>query len=114
MLSKLGRDAEAKGIMDMALNHPGTTSIQLHQYGRQLLNAGRKQEALDVFLLNAKRNGDAWPIEVGLARGYMAAGDTAKALEHAKKAASQAPDPANKRNLDAMVKALSEGKPFNN
>ncbi|MEP7366573.1 MAG: tetratricopeptide repeat protein, partial [Acidobacteriota bacterium] len=114
VLAKMGRDSEAKPIMEQALNHPSTTRTQLHQYGRQLLIAGKKQEALDVFLINAKRNGDAWPVEVGLARGYLAVGDTSKALEHAKKAAAQAPDPVNKRNLDAMVKALSEGKPFNN
>ena len=114
ILTKMGRDAEAKPILTQALNHPTATAGQLHQYGRQLLNAGKKQEALEVFQLNAKRYGDAWPIEVGLARGYKAVGDTAKALEHAKKAVAQAPDPVNKRNLDAMVKALSEGKPFNN
>jgi hypothetical protein len=114
VLSKLGREAEAEPLRKQALNHPTATMIQIHQYGRQLLAAGRKQEALDVFLLNAKRNGDVWPINVGLARGYLATGDNAKALEHARKAVAQAPDALNKRNLEAMVQAISEGKPFNN
>ena len=71
--------------------------------------AGKKDEALKVFQLNAERNGDAWPVHVGLARGYAAVGDNQKALEHAKLAAAQAPDALNKRNLEAMVKTLSEG-----
>ena len=100
--------------MEKALNLPGTLPIEIHQYGRQLLAAGKKQEALDVFLLNEKRNGDTWPIHVGLARGYLLPAIPAKALEHARKAAAQAPDPLNKKNLEAMVQALTEGKPFNN
>ncbi len=114
VLSKLGREAEARPLQQQALNHPTATMLEIHQYGRQLLAAGKKQEALDVFLLNAKRNGDVWPINVGLARGYLATGDNTKALEHARKAAAQAPDALNKRNLEAMVQAISEGKPFNN
>ena len=83
----------------------------IHQYGRQLLADKKKEEALEVFKLNAERNGDAWPTHVGLARGYAALGDNAKALEHARKALAQAPDDLNRKNLGDMVKALSEGKP---
>ena len=66
-----------------------------------------------MFQLNAERNGDAWPVHVGLARAYAATGDNQKALEHAKKALPQAPDPVNRQSLEAMVKALSEGQPIN-
>jgi hypothetical protein len=34
-----------------------------------------------------------------------------QALEHARKALAQAPDPVNRRSLEAMVEALSTGKP---
>ncbi len=110
LLSKLGRDADSKSAIDAALKHPGTTPFQIHQYGRQLLTAKKNQEAMEVFQLNAKRNGDAWPVHVGLARGYAALGDTKAALEHAKKAVEQAPDPVNRKNLEAMVQALSKGE----
>ena len=60
--------------MDAALKLPGTTSIEIHQYGRQLLMAKQVDEALQVFQYNAERNGDAWPVHVGLARAYMAKG----------------------------------------
>ena len=65
---------------------------------------------MKVFQLNAQRNGEAWPVHVGLMRGYAAHGDLQKALEHAKKALVQAPDDLNRKNLEAMVKKLEEGK----
>jgi len=114
VLSKMGRDEEAGKIMQAAVRDPATTSLQIHQYGRQLLAAKKNQEALEVFKLNAERHGDAWPVNVGLARGYMAVGDYKKALEYAQKAAAQAPDPINKKNLEAMAKTLAEGKPYAN
>lgn len=110
VLAKMGRSEEAGKLMQTALKLPGTTSQEIHQYGRQLLAEKKHAEALTVFQLNAERNGDAWPVHVGLARGYAAAGETKKALEHAKIAVTQAPDALNKQNLEAMVKDLSEGK----
>jgi hypothetical protein len=110
ILEKMGKDADAGAAMTLALNAPGTTAIEIHGYGRRLLAAGKKDEALKVFQLNQQRNGDAWPVHVGLARGYAAVGDNQKALQHAKLAVDQAPDPLNKQNLEAMVKSLSEGK----
>ena len=114
VLSKMGRDGEAKTIMQSALHLPGTTSLEIHQYGRQLLNAKKNSEALEVFKFNAERNGEAWPTNVGLMRGYAANGDNAKALEYAKKAMVQAPDDLNRKNLEGIVKSLSEGKPIAN
>ncbi len=110
ILSKLGRESDAKAAMDAALRAPGTTPLEIHQYGRQLLAAKKSAEALAVFQMNAERNGDAWPVHVGLARGYAATGETQKALEHARKALAQAPDPVNKKSLEDMVQTLSEGR----
>ena len=114
VLTKMGRDAEAQTIMQAAVHHPSATSLDIHQYGRQLLAAKKNQEALEIFKLNAQRNGDAWPVNVGLARGYMAVGDYQKAAEYAQKAAAQAPDPVNKKNLESMAQTLATGKPYDN
>ncbi len=110
LLSKLGREDEARKIMETAVRLPGTTPLEIHQYGRQLITAKKNKEALEMFQLNAQRNGDAWPVHVGLARGYAATGDLAKALEHARKALEQAPDPVNRQSLEGMVKAFSQGE----
>jgi len=107
LLAKLNRADESEKVMRAALEHPATLSTQIHQYGRSLLAQGKNKEAMEVFQLNVKRFGEAWPTHVGMARGYMALGEKAKALEHAKKAAVQAPDPLNKRGMEELVKQLS-------
>jgi tetratricopeptide (TPR) repeat protein len=114
VLQKMGREAESEKIMQTAVRHPSATSQEIHQYGRRLLAEKKTQEALEIFKLNAERNGEAWPVNVGLARGYMAVGDYKKAAEYAQKAAAQAPDPINKKNLEAMAQTLAEGKPYDN
>lgn len=96
-----------------AFKMPGITPLQFHQYGRQLLDQKKSAEALKIFQMNAERNGDVWPVHVGLARGYAAIGDNAKALEHARIAVTQAPDPQNKANLEAMIQNLANGKALN-
>jgi len=108
-----GKTAEATATRDKALNHATATPIDLHQYGRQLLNAGKKDEALKVFELNAKRHPNAWPVNVGLARGYSAVGRYKDALKYAKLALAQAPDEQNKRVLSEGIKKLEAGKDMN-
>jgi hypothetical protein len=107
LLAKLNRTEESAKVMRSALEHPATLAVQIHQYGRSLLAEGKNKEAMEVFQLNVKRFGEAWPTHVGLARGYMALGEKAKALEHARKAEVQAPDPLNKRGMAELVKQLS-------
>ena len=108
LLRKLGRGNEADQTMTEALDNGSV--IEIHGYGRQLITAKKYQEALAVFEKNYQKYGDTWPTHVGLARGYSAAGDLKKALEHAKTALGQAPDATNKASLESMVKTLSEGK----
>jgi tetratricopeptide (TPR) repeat protein len=110
VLVKMGNGADSKTLMDSAVRLPQTTPAQIHQYGRQLLGLKKPDEAMEVFKYNAERNGDTWPVHVGLARGYAALGDNKQALEHAQKALTQAPDDLNRQGLAAMVKTLQEGK----
>jgi len=111
VLEKLGRKDEAKAAMQLAVHHSSATPQELHQYGRRLLAEKKEKEALEIFKLNFERNGETWPVHVGLARGYAANGDPKQALEHARKAAAQAPDDLNRKSLEAMVKALEAGSP---
>lgn len=110
VLSKMGRKDDAKTVMETALHLPSATPLQIHQYGRTLLAAKDTDGAIKVFKYNAERNGDAWPVHVGLARAYAAAGDKKLALEHAQKALPQAPDDLNRHSLEGMIKALSQGQ----
>jgi tetratricopeptide (TPR) repeat protein len=113
ILERMSRTTEAAAVMAQALDLPGAQPIEIHQYGRRLLAAGKNKEALTVFEKNAKRFGDAWPVHVGLARGHSAVGDYKTALKHAEIALTQAPDDINKKSLaDAIVK-LKQGQDMN-
>jgi hypothetical protein len=107
-----GKGSEAAATMKKAIAHRTAGPIDIHVYGRQLLNQGKKAEALAVFETNAKRFPNQWPVNVGLARGYAAAGDAKKALKAAKAALAQAPDEVNRENLEKMVADLEAGKPL--
>jgi len=110
LLAKLNRNKEADSIMTAALEN--ANAIEMHGYGRQLLNQGKTKEAMAIFEKNFARHKGAWPTQVGLMRGYSALGNYKKALEHAKLALAQAPDEGNKKALEAAVQKLSEGKPL--
>src|SRR6478672_980371 len=106
-LTKLNREAEAKAITDEAI-HLGSM-IELHQYGRQLLNAKKPQQALEVFKLNYKNNPNVFTTNVGLGRGYSATGDFKQSAKYLKAALAQAPDDLNKNNIENLLKKLEKG-----
>jgi tetratricopeptide (TPR) repeat protein len=113
ILDQLSRNSEASTLMTTAIALPGTQSLEIHQYGRQLLAQGKGKEALAVFQKNAERFGDAWPIHVGLARGFSAVGDYKSALKHAEIAVGQAPDALNKKSLEDGIAKLKNGQDWN-
>lgn len=103
---KLGDEEAGMATMMKAANHNSAGVFQVHQIGRQLLASGKNEEALKVFKLNVERHGDVWPVNVGLARGYAAAGDTKMALKHAEKALANAPNKPNKDAIAGMIEGL--------
>ena len=113
ILDKLTRSAEAAAVMAKAMELPNALPVEIHMYGRRLQTEGKNKEAMEVFQKNAKRFGDAWPVHVGLARAYSAAGDYKAALKHAEIALTQAPDPLNKKNLEDSIVRLKQGQDMN-
>ena len=113
VLEKLSRTADAAAVMATALDLPSAQAVEIHQYGRRLLTQGRSKDAMAVFQKNAKRFGEAWPVHVGLARGYSALGDYKSALKHAELALTQAPDPLNRKSLEDAVARLKQGQDMN-
>jgi tetratricopeptide (TPR) repeat protein len=114
ILAKLNRQAESASVMTAAMELPNAVPVEIHQYGRRLLAEGNAKEAFAVFQKNAKRFGDAWPVHVGLARGYSAIGDYKSALKHAEIALTQAPDDLNRKSLQDAVGRLKQGQDMNN
>ncbi len=105
---KLGQVEAGLATMLKAANHPSAGVLQVHQVGRQLLASGKNEEALRVFKLNLERHGDVWPVNVGLARGYTATGNTKMALKHAEKALANAPNQPNKDAIAGMIENLKK------
>ena len=105
----LDKTGDAKGSKDaMARAMEVATPLELHNHARQLLGQGDVQAALDVFELNAKRNPDTWFVEIGLARGYSAAGQFAKAADYMAKGAEKAPE-AQREVYRQMAEQLKKG-----
>jgi tetratricopeptide (TPR) repeat protein len=108
ILKKKGKNEESDLIMKQAIDNANT--MELHQYGRQLLNEKKVNEAMTVFEKNYIKNKGAWPTNVGMMRAHSALGNIKKALEFAREALKQAPDDINKKNLENAIKTLESGK----
>ena len=111
ILSLQGKKAEGDAIMKEAL--PLGTMAEVHQYARQLLGEKKTKEAFDAFKLNYDKHPNEFTTNMGMARGYSATADYKKALEYLKKAEAQAPDKANKDNIDRLIPVLEQGKDIN-
>lgn len=100
--------AEEARKQGLAVGQP----FEVHGYGRQLIAQGKPEEAMEIFRANAESHPDAWFVEVGLARGYSALGDSAKAAEHMRKALPGAPD--NQRAaVEGLLAQLEKGEAIN-
>lgn len=110
ILTKLGRGDEADEVMAGALEMGNAG--QLHNYARQLLGQGKKEEALTVFERNVEQNSDAWFVELGLARGLSALGRYEEAAEQMRIAHGRAPEP-QKAYVQGLVEALEAGNDIN-
>ncbi len=108
-----GQATAAKETLMKAVNHPTADTLALHGLGRQLVTQGKAALAMEVFRTNYERFDGAWPTHVGMARGYSALGEYAKAAEHARKALEQAPDELNRQNLERLIEQLDKGEAIN-
>ena len=108
---KMNRVDEAKKVMQEAL--PLGTMVDVHFYGRQLLNMKETDEAFKVFKSNYDKYPDQYTTNVGMGRAYSAKGDYKKALGYMEAALAQAPDEGSKTNLQGMITKLKDGQNIN-
>jgi tetratricopeptide (TPR) repeat protein len=113
VLSAMGRDPEADATMDTALRLPGADVMPVHQYGLRTLAAGRAARALTIFKFNRQHHpDDKFATYVGLARGYSAVGDTARAIKNWEIALANVPpnQQANMPSYESALQALKAGR----
>lgn len=113
ILMKMDKTAEAEETMMMAVKDPGTTALEIHTYGRQLLGSGQKEKALKIIEYNHDRFEGAWPTNVGMARGLAGVGRYDEALKYAQLAYDQAPDQLNKDGMKAAIEKLKMKQDIN-
>jgi hypothetical protein len=105
-----GQTAESAKTFDRAINDPTAGPVELHTLGRQLLAQKKTALGIRVLELNGKRFPGVWPTEVSLGRAIAAAGRKADALRHLKAALAQAPDEANRKNLEKVIGQVEKGE----
>jgi len=110
ILDAMNRKEDATVARNKAL---GMASIaQLHTYGRQLQQAGKQDEAFEVFRTNIKKNPSHWTAHNEAARIACAKGDFDGAVKEMKLASAAAPDQL-KGPLDGFTKRLEAKEDIN-
>lgn len=102
-----GMKEQGEKTMEKALAMPDATPAGVHQLARFQQMQGNNELAKRIFVTNAKRHPDRWPVNVGLARAHAMSGEYAKAIAAAKKAVAQAPDAPAKKNLEGLIQQWS-------
>ncbi|MDN5213528.1 DUF2911 domain-containing protein [Fulvivirgaceae bacterium BMA12] len=108
LLEKMGRHEEAEKVLKKALDLG--TPDELYQFARGLMREEKYEEALSVFKLSYKQHQDAWPVHLGLGRGYEGVGDRKNALKHFKLALKDAPNARQKISIGKMIEKLENRK----
>jgi tetratricopeptide (TPR) repeat protein len=110
ILDAMSRKDDATAARNKALAMASV--IQLHQYGRQLQQQGKQEEAFDIFRVNIKKNPTHWLVRTEVARLAVAKGDYDGAVKEMKLAQADAPEP-NKSALEGLVKRLEAKQDIN-
>lgn len=102
-----GKKEEGEKTMARALARSDATPVDLHQLARFQQMQGNTELASRIYFANAKRFPNQWPVNVGVARAYVIAGDHKQAIASARKAIAQAPDEGNRKNLENLIQQWS-------
>ncbi|HTF16492.1 MAG TPA: hypothetical protein VK658_00395, partial [Chryseolinea sp.] len=93
VLNAMNKTADADAVMSEAVRLPGVSVQEVHEYGRSLLAANRKDKALEIFQLNKKMHpDDTFTTYVGLARVYTAMDDKKNAIKNWETAIKNIPE----------------------
>ncbi|MEO6731515.1 MAG: DUF2911 domain-containing protein [Ferruginibacter sp.] len=111
ILDIMGKATEADAIMKEAA--PLGTMTEVHGYARQLLTAKKTKEAIATFKANYKKYPNVFTTNMGMVRALSSEGNYKEALKYANTALTQAPDNANKSNVQGMIEKLQSGKDVN-
>ena len=104
LLKERGNDADAEKLMNDAVGV--ASENELNQYAYQVLNDGKPDKAIELFIINTQRFPKSANVWDSLGEGYVTKGDKKNAILSFKKSLSMNP-PANvKANSEKFLKQL--------
>jgi tetratricopeptide (TPR) repeat protein len=113
VLRAMDKNDDADAVMEKAIKRSDASVAAIHQYGRSLLQAGKKEKALEIFKYNAQKHPEEkFTPNIGLARAYTAMGDKKNAIKFWELAIKNIPD-NQKQNLafyESELKKIKEAK----
>ncbi|MFT3912352.1 MAG: DUF2911 domain-containing protein [Ferruginibacter sp.] len=104
ILKEMGRTAQADSIMEAASEI--ATNNELNAYGYQLMNAGQQDKAIEIFILNTKKNPKDPNTFDSLGEAYFTKGDKKNAILNFKKSLSMNPNAGTKANSEKFLKQM--------
>ncbi len=106
ILAKEGNQAGADSLKTRALSV--ATEADMNVYGYQLMQQGKKDEALAVFIKNTKTYPQSWNTWDSLAECYGNMGNKKLAIANYQKALGMVGDPVQKRRIEGAIAALNK------
>lgn len=110
---KLGHTTLAEQTRNDAIQLPGASIQEIHNYARGIQMQGKNERALEIFKQNRKLHPeDNFTTLIGLARGYTGVGDKKNAIKYWELAIKGIPED-QKQNLPSYeneLRKLKEGK----
>lgn len=83
------------------------TEADMNGYGYQLLQAGKVEEAIDVFQKNVEKYPDSWNTYDSLGEALAAAGRKAEASQQYRRARAMVKDETNQKRIDGILAGLT-------
>ncbi len=106
ILAKQGNQAGADSLKARAL--AVATEADMNLYGYALMQQGKKDEALAVFIKNTKTYPQSWNTWDSLAECYGNMGNKKLAIANYQKALGMVGDPAQKRRIEGAIAVLQK------
>jgi tetratricopeptide (TPR) repeat protein len=90
LLEAEGKTAEADELKQSAMKM--ATEAEINAFGYKLLQQGKNDEALNLFIKNTKEHPDSWNVWDSLGEAYGIKGNKDMAVKYYSKAYEMAPD----------------------
>ena len=106
VLERQGDKAGAESLR--ARSFAVATEADMNAIGYQLLQEGKTDVAISVFLKNTKDHPQSWNVWDSLAEAYGVKGDKKLAITNYQKALAMVGDPTQKRRIEGAISALQK------